>query len=240
MSETLSRVQLLGVTKLFGAIRAVADVSLTVEPGQIVAVMGPNGAGKSTLLSLLSLSVWPSAGEVRFNDRPVGPAQTTWLGHIGLLSHQPLVYPDLTVKENLILFARLHGLPNPKSVVQETMEQLGLGPILADRVARVLSRGQLQRLALARALIAQPRLLLLDEPATGLDGDAVARIERVLEKLAAAGGLAVMVTHEPELAARVATHLLVMNNGAIVATGSPGSADHCRDLYQRAIDGGVR
>lgn len=241
MSARISSVRLEHVTKVFGAVRALAGVTLEIGAGEVVAVMGPNGAGKSTLLGILARTGLPTRGRLLVNREEVRGVDPELRGRIGLLSHRPLVYPDLTGKENLLLFARLHGLRDPRAAVTRLVEELALGDFASDRPTRVLSRGQLQRIALARALVADPDLLLLDEPAAGLDSAAVARIGAVLLALRERGGLAVVVTHEPEVASRVATRAVMLRRGAIAADEpAPGTADLWRALYVRTVEGGGR
>jgi heme exporter protein A len=237
----LSSIKTANLTKLFGAVRALKSVSLGAEAGEVVAVMGPNGAGKSTLLALISLTMRPTRGQVLFDGEPVRAADPAVRSRIGLLSHQPLVYPDLTGRENLRLFAKLHGVADPAAALAAAAERFALDAFVGDRPARVLSRGQLQRLALARALIASPDLLLLDEPAAGLDANAVGRIERALADHRERGGIALMVTHEPVLAAAVATRAVLIDRGRVIADEpAPAAADGWRELYATALTGSVR
>jgi ABC-type multidrug transport system ATPase subunit len=238
MNRDLASVKLDGVTKLFGAVRALHRIDLEVKSGEVVAIMGGNGAGKSTLLSILSLTMRPTRGKVLFDGKEVRFGDPTARRVIGLLSHQPLVYPDMTGRENLILFAGLYGLDGRREV-EAVRERLGLGGFLDDRPTRVLSRGQLQRVALARALISAPSLLLLDEPAAGLDSSAIAHIEAVLGDHGKAGGIAVLVTHEPDLAAQVADRAVMIKNGQIVLDRTaPDSAAGWREIYVEAVEGG--
>jgi len=239
MTSVISTVTLDNVTKLFGAVRAVSEASLKMTAGEVVAVMGPNGAGKSTLLSLLSLTMRPTRGKVMFNGTPVRMADTELSQRIGLLSHQPLVYPDLTGRENLLLFARLYGLKDSLAAIKEVEKDLDLERFATQRPTRVLSRGQLQRVALARALISKPDFLLLDEPAAGLDSKAVARISTVVKALTERGGVAVMVTHEPEVAAPIATRAVMVKGGRIVSDiAAPDTADQWRKLYVDTVEKG--
>ncbi|MCP4600353.1 MAG: heme ABC exporter ATP-binding protein CcmA [Proteobacteria bacterium] len=232
MTTKISNIRVEKLTKVFGSVRALAGVSCELKPGEVLAVMGPNGAGKSTLLSILSLTMRPTRGQVLLNGEPAPTADMNLKGRIGLLSHQPLVYPDLTCRENLMLFAHLYGCENPAQAAGSVEEELNILGFSTDRPTRVLSRGQLQRVAMARALISKPDLLLLDEPAAGLDSEAVSRIEQVFEKLIARGGMAVMVTHEPEVASSVATRAIMMHRGKIVSdTQAPSSAEQWRALY---------
>jgi heme exporter protein A len=241
MGNAINSVRASRLTKLFGPVGALRSLDLEIEAGDVLAVMGPNGAGKSTLLGLLALTMRPTRGRVIFDDRAARPSDSGLRRRIGLLSHQPQIYPDLTGRENLILFARLHGLTDPERAATRAIERFAAQGFAGDRPARVLSRGQLQRLALARALLAEPDLLLLDEPAAGLDADAVERIGQVLAAHRDEGRVAVLVTHEPELAAEVATRALVLDRGRSVADApAPADAAGWRELYASSVAGGVR
>ncbi len=241
MNDSIKNIRVERMTKVFGTVRALLDANLEVTPGEVVAVMGPNGAGKSTLLGILSLTMRPTRGKVLVNGEPAGSSLTELRGRIGLLSHQPLVYPDLTCRENLELFSRLYDMEDQAKVVNGIEKELDLSSFATDRPTRVLSRGQLQRVSLARALISRPDLLLLDEPAAGLDSDAVSRIHTVVGGLTERGGMAVMVTHEPEVAASVATRAVMVRGGRIVSDApAPRSAGDWRDLYNATVRGGSR
>jgi heme exporter protein A len=238
MTNTIASLSAKRLTKLFGPVGALRSIDLTVEAGEVLAVMGPNGAGKSTLLGLLSLTMRPTRGRVLIDDRPARPSDPGLRRRIGLLSHQPLVYPDLTGRENLILFARLLGIGDPERAATDSAERFAPGGFFGDRPARVLSRGQLQRLSLARALLAEPDLLLLDEPATGLDADAVRLIEGALAEHRDRGCIAVLVTHDPELAAAAATRALLLSRGRVAADEpAPADAAGWRELYTSALTG---
>jgi len=235
-----STVVLEGAVKLFGAVRALAGVALKLEAGDSLAVMGENGAGKSTLLSVLSLTMRPTRGTLSFDGEAVRFGDAEARRKVGLLSHQPLLYGDLTGAENLRLFASLYGVDADRAVLSLS-RRLGLGRFAEDRPVRVLSRGQLQRVALARALVGEPRLLLLDEPAAGLDSGAIDAIEEVISAHREEGGIAVVVTHEPQLAARVATRALLLRDGRVFADErSPGDAEAWRALYLSAARGTAR
>ena len=239
MTEVIRRIAVQGAVKLFGRVRALAGVSLSMTEGESVAVMGSNGAGKSTLLSLLSLSATPTRGKVLFNEKP--PAEIEQVrGRIGLLAHDAMLYPDLTAEENLLFFAGLLGISDRPAAAAEQAEALALQDFYNDRPCRALSRGQLQRVSLARALLARPDVLLLDEPAAGLDSRAVSRIENAVIALCERGGMAAVVTHEPEVAARIAGRAVMMRRGRIAADcPSPGDAAAWRKLYFEAQEGGV-
>jgi heme exporter protein A len=234
---SISDISLEGTTVVYGALRALARVSLSVSAGDVVGVMGPNGAGKSTILGLLSLLQRPTRGKVLFNGDPAGENIAQLRGHIGYLSHEPLVYPALTGTENLLFFARLFGVEDAAVRVHDLEIELGLTGFTA-RPTRLLSRGQLQRIALARSLIAKPDLLLLDEPAAGLDRAAVDRIDKVIGELKARNGLAIIVTHEPEVAARIANRAVIVSRGRIAAdVEAPDSSAGWTELYSSTIKG---
>jgi heme exporter protein A len=234
---SISKIDIEKVFKLFGPVRALAGVSLSIKSGEAAAIMGGNGAGKSTLLSLLSLSLKPTQGRILFNDQLIEDS-SAWRGRIGFLAHDPMLYPDLSAEENLLFFAGLLGIPHPRQSVERRVEEMALGEFFSDRPCRVLSRGQLQRVSLSRALLADPDLLLLDEPAAGLDSKAVGRIEKAVVDLLAQGGMAVVVTHEPEVAASFATRAVMLRRGKIVEdTRAPSSADLWRSLYLKSQEG---
>src|SRR6185437_7617155 len=150
-----------GLRRSFGRVRVLHAVSLSLFPGEVLAVAGPNGAGKSTLLRVLAGLMRPTAGEVRVLGRPLGGDAAESRRAIGLLSHQSLLYDDLTVLENLTFAARLYGLAQPVEAAREALEAAGLATRAGDSPRR-LRRGLLQRAAIARALLHRPRVLLLD------------------------------------------------------------------------------
>jgi heme exporter protein A len=196
-----------GVQRSFGRIRILQNLDLSLSPGEALAVIGPNGAGKSTLLRLLAGLLRPDQGEIRVEGRSLMSGHPSVRGSIGLLSHQSLLYDDLTLLENLVFAARLYDLPRPREVAASALDAAGLG----DRshvLPRRLSRGLLQRAALARALLHGPRLILLDEPFTALDPAAAERLRSDLESRLRQGAGLIFVTHYLnevwELASRVA------------------------------------
>jgi len=202
------------VGKIYGGRRALFDVSTQFEPGRIAAVLGPNGAGKSTLLGILSTLVSPSAGEVRWGDGRLerGSPLRARIGYVG---HEPGLYGDLTATENLTLFAGLHGVSDPASRAVALLARVGLGDVAADAPARTFSRGMLQRLALARALVHDPALLLFDEPAAALDPAGADWLATELGAERAAGRLVILVTHDLGAAA-VADQVLILRRGRVV------------------------
>jgi heme exporter protein A len=214
VSLEFDRVSATDLVKLYGPTRALAGVGVSFSAGEVCAVEGPNGSGKSTLLTLLSLMARPTRGQIRFGTHD--PLQTPALrARIGVLAHAAMVYPDLNGAENLELFARLYELADGAQRIGTLRERFELGAFF-DRPARTYSRGQLQRLSLARALLHEPRLLLLDEPSTGLDARAVERLVEAVRAERARGAIVVLVTHDPQLSAALADRRVLLRGGRVV------------------------
>jgi heme exporter protein A len=192
--------------KSYGPLRAVDGVSFSLAPGEFLTVFGPNGAGKTTLLRLLGGGLRPTAGEVKLSGEALDLQGTTWRSRIGVLSHQTFLYAHLTAAENLRFYAALYGVRDAERV-RWGLARVGLAE-RADSLVRTFSRGMRQRLALARTLLHDPELVLLDEPYTGLDAHAAAVLREVLGTLKDGRRSVVMVTHNLaeglELADRVA------------------------------------
>jgi heme ABC exporter ATP-binding subunit CcmA len=200
-----------GLRRSFGRLRVLRGVDLAVRGGEAVAVAGANGAGKTTLLRLLAGLARPEAGEVRVLGQPVrGPGGGRRA--IGFVSHQSLLYDDLTLAQNLTFAARLYGLPRPAEVARSALESAGLASRAEDS-PRMLSRGLAQRAAIARALVHQPRVLLLDEPFTALDAAAAERLRGDLAGRLAAGLGVVIVTHRLGEVWELATRVAVLTEG---------------------------
>jgi ABC-2 type transport system ATP-binding protein len=202
------------VTKHYGALAAVDRVSLRVEPGEIYALLGLNGAGKTTMIRMLLGMVRPTSGHVSVLGEEVRRGHHEMWSRVGYLVETPAAYPELTVVENLRIVARLRGLADP-GVVGGVIERLGLRPY-ADHRARTLSLGNAQRLGLAKALIHRPDLLVLDEPANGLDPAGVAEIRALLLGLVREQGVTVLLSsHILTEVARLATRIGVIDNGRL-------------------------
>lgn len=234
MSVDFTRLTLTEVTRDFGRRRALSRVSFTCKAGEILGLVGHNGAGKSTLLAILATLLNPSAGEIRYGELTAREAGPALRGRLGVLGHEVQLYAELTASENLRFFARLYGLSGPEARIQRALEHAGLAERASDPVAS-FSRGMRQRLALERALLPEPRLLLLDEPFTGLDELAVGTLIGRLQLLARDGCVIVMATHDLELAERVVTRALVLRNGRVASLLESGSG--LRDAYRRAHAG---
>jgi heme exporter protein A len=201
-----------GLRRSFGGLRVLRGVDLTVRAGQAVVVAGPNGAGKTTLLRLLAGLARPESGEVRVLGRPLRGAGEEARRAIGFVSHQSLLYDDLTLAQNLTFTARLYALSKPTEAARAALESAGLAS-RADDSPRRLSRGLSQRASIARALLHQPRVLLLDEPFTALDVAAAERLRAELAGRMAAGLGVVVVTHRLSEVWDFATHVAVLADG---------------------------
>jgi heme exporter protein A len=188
--------RLVEVTRTFGRRRALNRVSLSAEAGTITALLGHNGAGKSTLLSIAATLLRPTSGRVHYGDYAGGNGSTSMLrGCIGMLGHDLYLYPELSAAENLRFFARIYGVPDVERRVARGLELAHLAD-RADEAVSGYSRGMRQRLALERALIHDPRLLLLDEPFTGLDEAAREGLRDRLRTARAAGTIVILTTHD--------------------------------------------
>ena len=200
-----------GAAKRFGPHTALHPTNLVIPRGQAVLLVGANGAGKSTLLRLVAGLCQPSAGRVRINGRdprciPEARAE------IGLLSHQTLLYDELTARENLRFFAQLYGLENPDERIAAALAAIGLNERLDQRVSS-FSRGMKQRLAIVRAILHCPSILLFDEPFTGLDTGASAALHRLVCRFRQEGRTYILVTHRLNEAAGLVDRLLVIKRG---------------------------
>jgi ABC-2 type transport system ATP-binding protein len=204
-----------GLTKRYGAIRAVENVSLRVGRGEIYAFLGLNGAGKTTTIRMLLSMIRPCAGVAFLLGKPVHTDARELWQQVGYLVETPHAYPELTVRENLEVFRRLRGLRD-MHVVDRTIERLALAPY-ADRRAGTLSLGNAQRLGLAKALLHDPALLLLDEPANGLDPAGVVEVRELLRELAYERGVTIFLSsHLLGEVARIATRFGVIHQGQLL------------------------
>jgi heme ABC exporter ATP-binding subunit CcmA len=224
-----------GLWRAYGRRQVLRDLDLAVAAGEAVAVAGPNGAGKTTLLRVLAGLARPDRGEVRLEGRPLRRDAPQVRRAVGLVSHQTLLYDDLTLHENLTFAARLYGLPAPAAAARAALDEAGLGP-RADESPRRLSRGLAQRAAIARALLHRPRLLLLDEPFTALDAAASERLRAELGARRQLGLGIVLVTHQLAEAWEVATRIAVLVEGRWACNEAlAGSLEGFLPRYQELI-----
>jgi heme exporter protein A len=225
-----------GLQRSYGRVRILRDLDLSLHPGEALAIIGPNGAGKTTLLRLLAGLLRPDGGEIRVLGQRLAPGAHEIRHAIGLLSHQSLLYDDLTLLENLAFAARLHGLEHPRRVAESALEAAALTDRSAE-LPRRLSRGLLQRAALARALLHSPTVVLLDEPFTALDSGAAERLRSDLRRRLAGGAGMVLVTHQLTDVWDLATRVAVLNQGRWAADEPrSGSLDAFLGRYQAMTD----
>lgn len=203
------------VSKAFGSRPVLKNIDLHVQRAQGVCICGVNGAGKSTLLRVIAGLLRPTQGSVKVCGLDINsePKQTKL--QIGVILHKSMLYPDLTIFENLLFFAKLYGVKSSRDRVKELLEDLGLSPYRYDKTG-VLSRGMLQRLAIARAMVHRPAVLLADEPFTGLDVEASRHLINVLGKFRAGGGTFVMTTHNANLALQCCDRIMVLDKNHFI------------------------
>jgi heme exporter protein A len=221
--DSHAAIELQDLTRHFGERTALRDVSVVVPSGATLAVLGRNGAGKSTLLRILATLLRPHSGTAALFGEELPKRAWVVRGRVGLLGHDPLLYRDLTGRENLSYHARLHRVPAER--VEEVLEAVGMARRGEDAV-RSLSRGMVQRLAVARAVLHRPELLLLDEPRANLDPGAAALLEPLIGR--AAGATRVMTSHDPRSALAEADLVLALRDGATVYLGPPGGMTEAR------------
>lgn len=217
MPAGITRIEVRGVTRLFGASVALRSVDVDFTPGAITFVQGPNGAGKSTLLSIVGTALKPSKGTVVY--APHGSSRLEARRHIGWVAHDSHCYGELSGRENVEIAARIHGLePKPawKSVCARVQAER-----FAEQAVSTLSRGQRQRIALARALVHSPSVLLLDEPLTGLDAASVQRMEKILLEERDRGTIVIVINHTAGMAERLQGRTIFMQQGRIERVEEP-------------------
>ena len=204
--------ELRGLSKKYGGKYALKSLDLRIQTGQFCILLGPNGAGKSTLLKVLSTLNRVSGGDASVDNHSVVEEPVEVRRSIGVVLHETLLYEDLTAAENLQFYARLSGVESADKIIDEMLSRLGLLHRRNDKVGD-FSRGMKQRLSIARALINGPKILLLDEPFTGLDVKSRDQVSAMLKEAAAAGTTILMTAHDPEMAHELGNRLLVMVDG---------------------------
>jgi heme exporter protein A len=228
-------IQIRKLTKAFGHQMALRGVDLSVAEGKFLALFGPNGAGKTTLIRVVASLTRPTAGTVQVRGQDLRKAATSLRRHIGLISHNPLLYNDLTPDENLRFFARMYDLQDAGSRIDAVLEQVGLLARRRDPV-RTFSRGMVQRLAIARAILHDPAIMLLDEPYTGLDLQAADMLRAVLQELAASNRTVILTTHNLEQGLEMCDRAAILNKGKVAWEGVRAGLDlvGMKEIYREA------
>lgn len=229
----LDTVEINKVAKRYGSERALAGVTLQLRAGSMCALLGHNGAGKTTLLGVVSTLVRPTAGGVVYRSGGKTVEGEGVRRQIGMLAHASLCYAELSAIENLELFAGLYDVDGSPKAINAVLDRVGLDARARTRASRTYSRGMLQRLALARALLTKPSLLLLDEPFTGLDRDGALNLGKQLGELKDHGAIVVVVTHDLEAIAGRADHVAILRRGGLVfeERADTYSYEQLKDIY---------
>jgi heme exporter protein A len=221
------------LVRTFGLKPVLRGLDLRVDPGEFVALLGPNGVGKTTLLRILASLARPSAGRVRIAGHELPGQAAAVRRKLGVVSHLPLLYGDLSAEENLRFYGRMYDLADVDGRTAEMLELVGLRARRRDLV-REFSRGMQQRLAIGRAMLHDPEVLLFDEPYTGLDQDAASMLDELLRRVAGMGRTVLMTSHDIQRAADLATRIDILSRGVIAASFPPSSARRSmlNDLYR--------
>jgi heme ABC exporter ATP-binding subunit CcmA len=227
----LTRLNVVDVARHYGRRKALSQISFTCTAGEIVGLLGPNGAGKSTLLSILATLLSPSKGKIEYGELTANDGAAI-RAQLGMLGHDLFLYPELTARENLTFFAQLYGLPDAARTAASALDRAGLAE-RADDFVSGFSRGMRQRVALERALLHEPRLILLDEPFTGLDQTSTGALVDRLKERQRAGCLIVLATHDLDVADGLLTRAIYLKNGRIVGTDNETTG--LADRYRRAM-----
>ncbi|CVH78005.1 putative ABC transporter ATP-binding protein YbhF [Coriobacteriaceae bacterium CHKCI002] len=227
------------LSKVFGNRKAVDDVTISVPKGAFLSIFGPNGAGKTTLLRVLSTLSRATSGTATLMGVDLKEDPDRARDHIGLISHNSMLYPDLTAEQNLMIYARLYGVVEPEARVLDLLEAVELKHRRLD-VVRTFSRGMTQRLSIARALVHDPDVVFLDEPYSGLDPHAVEIFDELIEQQRE-GRTFVMVSHDLQKGFAMCTHALVLAKGRVVAFDEKGAFDfdEFSALYRSTVGMGV-
>jgi heme exporter protein A len=227
-------IEVTGAGKLYGVRPVLRGVSFSIPAGQTVVLFGPNGAGKTTLLRVLATLATLSSGTASVAGLDTRAEAAAVRGIVGYVGHQPHIYEELTARENLRFFARMYGLGDGHARAEALLARVGLSGRANDR-ARQFSRGQLQRLALARGILHEPAVLLLDEPDTGLDEEAGVLLEEIVRERAARGQTTLLTTHQFARGQMLADRALVLAAGRLVYDGA---ATALTSADPRALNGG--
>lgn len=227
-----------GLTKQADNKLILRGIDLSIKQGETVAILGPNGAGKSTLLKVLATLIKPTTGQVMINGLNLKKNQLEIKKLFGYLPHSSLLYDQYSPFENLVFFGKLYGVKNPEKRATELVKEVGLSFFLNEPVKN-FSRGMIQRIAIARAIVHDPKILYLDEPHTGLDQGAIGILNNVVESMKAKGTTTLMVTHDFKQAAEICDRILIVKNGKIVDDFKlkERDLDYVNDKYQHQVEG---
>jgi heme exporter protein A len=228
------------LVKRFGLKTVLRRLDFKVEAGEFVALLGPNGAGKTTFLRILASLSRPTMGEVRVAGHHLPQQASAVRRRLGVVSHLPLLYGDLTAEENLQFYGRMYGLTSLDARIAQVLDMIGLAARRRDLV-RTFSRGMQQRLAIGRAVLHDPEVMLFDEPHTGLDQEACQMLDDVLREVAARGRTVLMTSHDLARAADLASRFDVLSKGVIVASAqrSDFDPDQLLGFYRQALSQAV-
>ncbi len=230
-------IQVHHLTKRFGPKTVLRGLDFQASPGEFVAILGPNGAGKTTFLRILASLSRPTFGEVRIGGYALPQQAAAVRRRLGVVSHQPLVYGELTAEENLRFYGRMYSLPDLPARIDAVLELIGLSARRRDLV-RTYSRGMQQRLAIGRAVLHEPDVLLLDEPHTGLDQDAAEMLDNVLRSVAQRGHTIVMTSHDLARAAGLAARFDILSHGKFLGSARRADvpADGLLKFYRETLE----
>jgi heme exporter protein A len=225
------------LVKRFGIKTVLKKLDFSVEAGEFVAILGPNGAGKTTFLRIMSSLSRPTMGDVRIAGYNLPGQAAAVRRRLGVVSHLPLLYGDLTAEQNLKFYGRMYAVPNLERRITDVLEMVGLSARRRDLV-RTFSRGMQQRLAIGRAVLHDPEVMLFDEPHTGLDQDASAMLDDVLRQVAARGRTVVMTSHDLVRVTELASRFDILSRGTICASiqGDRLPKDGLLTFYRQAVE----
>lgn len=228
-----------GLTRAFGVRKALDGIDIALPAGAFLSIFGPNGAGKTTLVKVLTTLLNPTSGSAKVLGYDVVADAVDLRMHIGLISHNPLLYPDLTAEENLLFFAEMYGIDKPRARVDELLQAVELDHRKLD-LTRTFSRGMLQRLSIARALLHHPAVLFLDEPYSGLDPHAVDILDDLIAQIRGDHTF-VMISHDLEKGLELCTHALILAKGRVVLFEPRDAIDeeYFRHTYRSTVGMGV-
>ncbi|MBI4734098.1 MAG: ABC transporter ATP-binding protein [Rubrobacteridae bacterium] len=236
-TDSVPEIQVLGITKTFGKRKVLDNISFDLEKGGFLSLFGPNGAGKTTLVKIIATLVAPSKGEVKLCGLDPYKDSAAIRAKIGLISHSPLLYLDLSAEENLRFYGAMYNIENVEERIDELLEKVELNHRRFDLV-RTYAKGMTQRLAIARALLHKPSVLFLDEPHTGLDPHAVDILENLLDQIRGDHTF-IMITHNIERGIALCSKAMILYNGKIAFYQNKEELDISmfKDVYQQRVKG---